>query len=111
MSKGAYDITGQVAGWVQAPHSEAWYGAARYGQPMQDNAGHPDNPRQVAQLVVDAVDGMLVWYRDAQYTVNHVTAPIFAPPSTGSKGQLLIVDSHFGRSAAPARRPRTTRRR
>ena len=23
---------------------------------MQDNAGHPDNPRQVAQLVVDAVD-------------------------------------------------------
>ena len=39
--------------------------------------------------------GMLVWYRDAQYTVNHVTTPIFAPPSTGSKGQLLIVDSHF----------------
>jgi len=38
---------------------------------------------------------MLVWYRDAQYTVNHVTTPIFAPPSTGSKGQLLIVDSHF----------------
>jgi immune inhibitor A len=38
---------------------------------------------------------MLVWYRDAQYTVNHVTVPIFAPPSTGSKGQLLIVDSHF----------------
>jgi immune inhibitor A len=39
--------------------------------------------------------GMLVWYRDAQYTVNHVTVPLFAPPSTGSKGQLLIVDSHF----------------
>jgi immune inhibitor A len=39
--------------------------------------------------------GMLVWYRDAQYTVNHVTTPLFAPPSTGSKGQLLIVDSHF----------------
>jgi immune inhibitor A len=39
--------------------------------------------------------GMLVWYRDAQYTVNHVTTPIFALPSTGSKGQLLIVDSHF----------------
>jgi hypothetical protein len=28
---------------------------------------------------------MLVWYRDAQYTVNHVTTPIFEPPSTGSK--------------------------
>jgi immune inhibitor A len=39
--------------------------------------------------------GMLVWYRDAQYTVNHVATPIFDPPSTGSKGQLLIVDSHF----------------
>jgi immune inhibitor A len=58
MSKGAYDITGEVAGWVQVPHSEAWYGAARCGQPMQDNAGHPDNPRQVAQLVVDAVDAL-----------------------------------------------------
>jgi immune inhibitor A len=58
MSKGAYDITGQVAGWVQVPHSEAWYGAARCGQPPQDNAGHPDNPRQVAQLVVDAVDAL-----------------------------------------------------
>jgi len=40
---------------------------------------------------------MLVWYRDAQYTVNHVTVPLFAPPSTGFKGQLLIVDSHFDR--------------
>jgi hypothetical protein len=39
--------------------------------------------------------GMLVWYRDSQYTVNHVTTPIFEPPSTGSKGQLLVVDSHF----------------
>jgi immune inhibitor A len=38
---------------------------------------------------------MLVWYRNAQYTVNHVTVPIFDPPSTGSKGELLIVDSHF----------------
>jgi Immune inhibitor A peptidase M6 len=58
MSKGAYDITGEVAGWVQVPHSEAWYGAARCGQPPQDNAGHPDNPRQVGQLVVDAVDAL-----------------------------------------------------
>jgi immune inhibitor A len=58
MSKGAYDITGQVAGWVQVPHSEAWYGAARCGEPPQDNAGHPDNPRQVGQLVVDAVDAL-----------------------------------------------------
>jgi len=58
MSKGAYDITGQVAGWVQVPHSEAWYGATVCGQPMQDNSGHPDNARQVTQLVVDAVDAL-----------------------------------------------------
>ena len=39
---------------------------------------------------------MLVWYRDIQYgNVNHVTVPVFNPPSTGSKGGLLIVDSHF----------------
>ncbi len=58
MSKGAYDITGEVAGWVQVPHSEAYYGASRCGQPPQDNAGHPDNPRQAGQLVVDAVDAL-----------------------------------------------------
>jgi immune inhibitor A len=58
MSKSAYDITGQAAGWVQVPHSEAWYGAGRCGQRPQDNAGHPSNARQVGQLVVDAVDAL-----------------------------------------------------
>ena len=32
MSKGAYDITGEIAGWVQVPHSEAYYGATPCGQ-------------------------------------------------------------------------------
>ena len=58
MSKGAYDITGEVVGWVQVPHSEAWYGAGACGQPMQDHTGHPDNPRGVQQLVVDAVNAI-----------------------------------------------------
>jgi immune inhibitor A len=58
MSKGAYDIAGEIAGWVQVPHSEAYHGASRCGQPPQDNAGHPANPRQVGQLVVDAVDAI-----------------------------------------------------
>jgi immune inhibitor A len=58
MSKGAYDITGEIAGWVQVPHSEAYYGAARCGEAPQDNAGHPDNARQVGQLVVDVVDAL-----------------------------------------------------
>ena len=40
--------------------------------------------------------GMLVWYRDTTWgNVNHVTATTTALPSTGSKGGLLLVDSHF----------------
>ena len=40
--------------------------------------------------------GMLVWYRDTTYGgVNHVTLTTTNLPSTGSKGGLLIVDSHF----------------
>lgn len=40
--------------------------------------------------------GMLVWYRDTTWgNVNHVTANTTALPSTGSKGGLLLVDSHF----------------
>ena len=40
--------------------------------------------------------GMLVWYRDTTYgNNNHVTANLSALPSQGSKGGLLLVDSHF----------------
>ena len=39
--------------------------------------------------------GMLLWYRNAQYSVNHVSVPLFDLPSVGSKGMLLLVDSHF----------------
>jgi len=40
--------------------------------------------------------GMLVWYRDTSYgNVNAVGATTFDLPSTGSKGGLLLVDSHF----------------
>ncbi len=40
--------------------------------------------------------GMLVWYRDTTWgNDNHVTSNLTALPSTGSKGGLLIVDSHF----------------
>jgi immune inhibitor A len=40
--------------------------------------------------------GMLVWYRDTSYgNNNHVTTPTFDPPSLGSKGGLLLVESHF----------------
>jgi immune inhibitor A len=40
--------------------------------------------------------GMLVWYRDTTWgNVNHVTSNLTALPSYGSKGGLLLVDSHF----------------
>ncbi|WP_117215046.1 immune inhibitor A domain-containing protein [Allorhizocola rhizosphaerae] len=40
--------------------------------------------------------GMLVWYRDTTYgDANHITANVTALPSVGSKGALLLVDSHF----------------
>jgi immune inhibitor A len=39
---------------------------------------------------------MLVWYRDTSYgNNNHVTASTFDMPSVGSKGGLLLVESHF----------------
>ena len=39
---------------------------------------------------------MLVWYRDTTYgNDNMVTPTTTALPSTGSKGGLLLVDSHF----------------
>ena len=56
MSKGAYTVDGEAVGWLKVPHSEAWYGAARCGTYPQENAGHPDNPRGVQQLAIDAVD-------------------------------------------------------
>jgi immune inhibitor A len=52
-------------------------------------------PWKVEKIAYNA-PGMLVWYRDTTYgSVNHVTATTFDLPSTGSKGGLLLVDSHF----------------
>lgn len=40
--------------------------------------------------------GMLVWYRDTSFgNLNHVLNNLTAAPSYGSKGGLLLVDSHF----------------
>ncbi|MFI9555774.1 immune inhibitor A domain-containing protein [Nonomuraea endophytica] len=56
MSKGAYSVTGSAVGWIKAPHSEAWYGAAACGGAPQDMSGHPDNPLGAGQLAIDAVN-------------------------------------------------------
>ena len=56
MSKGAYSVNGSAVGWIKAPHSEAWYGAAACGGAPQDMSGHPDNPLGAGQLAIDAVN-------------------------------------------------------
>ena len=57
--------------------------------PTTDGAWH-------VQKVPYNAPGMLVWYRDTSYgNVNHVSVTAFDAPSLGSKGGLLIVDSHF----------------
>jgi immune inhibitor A len=56
MSKGAYDITGDTIGWIELPHSEAYYGADTCAAGRASDVGHPDNVRGAAQMVVDAVD-------------------------------------------------------
>jgi immune inhibitor A len=58
MSKGAYDLTGDVVDWVQLPHSEAWYAADPCEAGRASDIGHPDNPRDVTQMVVDAVNAI-----------------------------------------------------
>jgi immune inhibitor A len=63
-----------------------------------DSTYTPDNAGgawKVSKVSYNA-PGMLVWYRDTTYANdNHVTASTFDLPSTGSKGGLLLVDSHF----------------
>ncbi|GAA4067880.1 immune inhibitor A domain-containing protein [Nonomuraea soli] len=98
VSGGAYSVTGDVAGWVRAPHSEAWYGASACGRPVQDNAGHPDNPRGPAQLVIDAVTALGPSFPWKNYDLEDVTDADgdqnFAEPD-GVIDHLTIV--HAGR--------------
>jgi immune inhibitor A len=52
-------------------------------------------PWKVEKIQYNA-PGMLVWYRDSTYgDHNPVLATTYDLPSVGSKGGLLIVDSHF----------------
>lgn len=52
-------------------------------------------PWKVQKIKYNA-PGMLVWYRDTTYgNSNAVLANTYDLPSTGTKGGLLIVDSHY----------------
>ena len=53
--------------------------------------------------------GMLVWQRDSAYSFNDVDAHLFDAPSIGSKGQLLLVDTHFDPRGCKGRPRRRTR--
>lgn len=54
-----------------------------------------DGAWKVSHVAYNA-PGLLVWYRDTSYgNVNHVVTAATDGPSLGSKGGLLIVDSHF----------------
>ena len=55
MSRGAYDITGEVIGWVKVDHSQAWYGADSCAGGASSDTGHPDNPNGESQLVIDGI--------------------------------------------------------
>ena len=56
MSKGAYTVDGDVAPWVELPHSEGYYGADSCEGGIASDVGHPDNERGVSQMVVDALE-------------------------------------------------------
>jgi Immune inhibitor A peptidase M6, catalytic domain len=58
MSKGAYDLSGQVAPWVMLPHSEAYYAADPCDSGRASDQGHPSNARGAAQMIVDAVNAL-----------------------------------------------------
>jgi immune inhibitor A len=65
-----------------------------------DNTFRPTDPAVGGAWRVDKLrynaPGMLVWYRDTSYgDTNAPTATTLDLPSAGSKGGLLLVDSHF----------------
>ena len=106
-------FTGQPggAGWKLDPGTSLaahyylaeWRNLSGFDKGLQygyDSTYTPDEPATGGAWRVEKVaynaPGMLVWYRDTSYgNDNHVTANTFALPSTGSKGGLMLVDSHF----------------
>ncbi|MFD0664897.1 immune inhibitor A domain-containing protein [Thermocatellispora tengchongensis] len=59
-----------------------------------DTSYSRDGAWKVEKLKYNA-PGMLVWYRDSTYTNNTLQPNLEAGPSVGTKGSLLIVDSHY----------------
>ncbi|MFC4113859.1 immune inhibitor A domain-containing protein [Nonomuraea zeae] len=53
-----------------------------------------DGAWKVQKLKYNA-PGLLVWYRDSTFVNNNLASNLRLPPSLGSKGSLLVVDSHY----------------
>jgi immune inhibitor A len=110
-SKGMYTVEGDVIGWVQVPHSEAWYGAdmcpgarsAGYSRIADGN--FPDGGDE-RSLVRDAIDACVAAYPDfdwAQYDadgdglLNHV---MLVHAGYGEEeNTTLLVESGVGEHA------------
>jgi immune inhibitor A len=94
------------AGWVQDPgthefaqyYLSEWRNLDGFDEGLQyayDTSYLRDGAWKVVRTPYNA-PGMLVWYRDTSYgNLNLTLNNLFAGPSIGSKGGLLIVDSHF----------------
>lgn len=93
-SKGLYTVEGEVVGWVQVPHSEAWYGAdACPGARSAGYSGLADgffpgggDPRDLVKDAIDAVVAMNPDFNWAQYDMN----------GDGVIDRLMIVHAGYG---------------
>ena len=93
-SKGLYTIEGDVVGWVQVPHSEAFYGAdACPGARSYDSSGLADgffpgggDPRN---LVMDAMDAVVATYPDLAWRQ-------YDQDGDGVIDRLMIVKAGYG---------------
>ena len=62
----------------------------------------PDGARTV-DFTPYNVPGMVLWYRDAAYSLNDEANHLGDPPSIGAKGTVLVVDAHPEPGALPGR--------
>ncbi|MEU9883965.1 M6 family metalloprotease domain-containing protein [Sphaerisporangium sp. NPDC051011] len=102
--KGTFvDTTG--AGWVQHPgflksaqyYLAEWRNLDGFDKGLNytyDTTWNRQGAWKVEKVRYNA-PGMLVWLRDASLGYNNPASNVWELPSPGSKGQLLLVDSHF----------------
>ena len=98
-SKGMYTIEGDVVGWVQVPHSEAFYGvdacpgARSYGNSGLADGYFPDggDPRDLVKDTIDAVVAMYPGFDWAQYDMD----------GDGVIDRLMIVKAGYGEEDSP----------